>query len=218
MMRVVLTACHRMLAPDGSLYLHIDYRMSPYLRLMLDEIFGQANFMNEIIWAYKSGGRSTRHFSRKHDTILFYRKSKAVYFNIHAVGVPRGPEKRNNMKRSIDELGRVYFPSAPAVRTIPITKIPPSFQATFGMMSSICINATQSVPALAHKSQKRFCAASSLLLHGRVTLCATCFPAAAPQLRLLQSLGGAFSLQMPLPLQCSSCVPGSSWVKASPRF
>ena len=109
MMRAVLTACHRMLAPDGSLYLHIDYRMNPYLRLMLDEIFGQANFMNEIIWAYKSGGRSTRHFSRKHDTILFYRKSKAVYFNIHAVGVPRGPEKRNNMKRSIDELGRVYF-------------------------------------------------------------------------------------------------------------
>ena len=83
--------------------------MNPYLRLMLDEIFGQTNFMNEIIWAYKSGGRSTRHFSRKHDTILFYRKSKAVYFNIHAVGVPRGPEKRNNMKRSIDELGRVYF-------------------------------------------------------------------------------------------------------------
>lgn len=109
MMRAVLTACHRMLAPDGSLYLHIDYRMNPYLRLMLDEIFGQTNFMNEIIWAYKSGGRSTRHFSRKHDTILFYRKSKAVYFNIHAVGIPRGPEKRNNMKRSIDELGRVYF-------------------------------------------------------------------------------------------------------------
>lgn len=109
MMRTVLTACHRMLAPDGSLYLHIDYRMSPYLRLMLDEIFGAANFMNEIIWAYKSGGRSTRHFSRKHDTILFYRKSKAVFFNINAVGVPRGPEKRNNMKRSVDELGRVYF-------------------------------------------------------------------------------------------------------------
>ena len=109
MMRTVLTACHRMLAPDGSLYLHIDYRMSPYLRLMLDEIFGAENFMNEIIWAYKSGGRSTRHFSRKHDTILFYRKSKAVFFNINAVGVPRGPEKRNNMKRSVDELGRVYF-------------------------------------------------------------------------------------------------------------
>lgn len=109
MMRAVLTACHRMLAADGSLYLHIDYRMSPYLRLLLDEIFGAVNFMNEIVWVYKSGGRSTRHYSRKHDTILFYRKSRAVYFNIGAVGVPRGPEKRNNMKRGVDELGRVYF-------------------------------------------------------------------------------------------------------------
>ncbi len=109
MMRTVLTACHGLLAPEGSLYLHIDYRMSAHLRLLLDDIFGEGNFMNEIIWAYRSGGRSTRHFSRKHDTILFYRKSRAVYFNIQAVGVPRGPEKRNNMKRTVDELGRVCF-------------------------------------------------------------------------------------------------------------
>ncbi|MBE5784200.1 MAG: site-specific DNA-methyltransferase [Clostridiales bacterium] len=109
MMRSVLTACHNMLTPEGSLYLHIDYRMSPYLRLMLDEIFGEKNFMNEIIWAYKSGGRSTKHFSRKHDVILFYRKSKSVYFDITAVGIPRGPQKRNNMKRTVDELGRVCF-------------------------------------------------------------------------------------------------------------
>lgn len=109
MMRTVLTACHRMLSDTGSLYLHIDYRMSPYLRLILDEIFGEKNFMNEIIWAYKSGGRSTRHFSRKHDVILFYRKTKAVYFDITAVGIPRGPQKRNNMKRRVDELGRVCF-------------------------------------------------------------------------------------------------------------
>lgn len=109
MMRTVLTACHKMLSDEGSLYLHVDYRMSPYLRLMLDEIFGEKNFMNEIIWAYKSGGRSTKHFSRKHDVILFYRKTKAVYFDITAVGIPRGPQKRNNMKRTVDELGRVCF-------------------------------------------------------------------------------------------------------------
>ena len=78
MMRAVLSACKRLLARDGSLYLHIDYRMSHQLRFLLDEIFGAQNFMNEIVWAYKSGGRSTRHYSRKHDTILFYRKSKSV--------------------------------------------------------------------------------------------------------------------------------------------
>ena len=108
-MRTVLTGCKRLLAPDGSLYLHIDYRMSAQLRLMLDDIFGRNNFMNEIIWCYKSGGRTTRRYSRKHDTILFYRRSARVYFNIAAVGEPRGPQRRNHMKRFVDENGRVCF-------------------------------------------------------------------------------------------------------------
>ncbi|HWQ58530.1 MAG TPA: site-specific DNA-methyltransferase [Clostridia bacterium] len=109
LMRKVLTACRAMLAPDGSIYLHIDYRMSAKLRLLMDDIFGEANFLNEIVWTYKSGGRSLRHYSRKHDTILFYRKSGAVYFDITAVGMPRGPQKRNNMKRTVDAEGRVCF-------------------------------------------------------------------------------------------------------------
>lgn len=108
-MRTVLEGCHRLLSPAGSLYLHIDYRMSAKLRLMLDDIFGKSNFMNEIIWCYKSGGRSTRHYPRKHDTILFYRKSAKVYFHIDAVGSPRGPERRNHMKRFVDENGRICF-------------------------------------------------------------------------------------------------------------
>ena len=74
MMRRVLTAAHAMLREDGMLFLHIDYRTHPYLRLMLDEIFGESNFLNEIIWVYHSGGRSLKYFSRKHDVILFSRK------------------------------------------------------------------------------------------------------------------------------------------------
>ncbi len=109
MMRKVLRACHALLAADGSIYLHIDYRMSAKLRLVMDEIFGEENFLNEIVWTYKSGGRSLRHYSRKHDTILFYRKSPSVYFDIAAVGMPRGPQKRNNMKRTVDADGRVCF-------------------------------------------------------------------------------------------------------------
>jgi DNA modification methylase len=108
-MRRILTGARELLADSGSLYLHIDYRMSAKLRLMLDEIFGAQNFMNEIVWCYKSGGRSTRYYPRKHDTILFYRKSANVYFDIQAVGRPRGPEKRNHMKRFIDEQGRISF-------------------------------------------------------------------------------------------------------------
>lgn len=108
-MRTILTGCHALLSGEGSLFLHIDYRMSAHLRLLLDEIFGASNFVNEIIWCYKSGGRSTNHFSRKHDTILFYRKSKRGYFNIEATGKPRGPEKRNHMKRAVAPDGRVSF-------------------------------------------------------------------------------------------------------------
>ena len=108
-MRTVLSGARELLSETGSLYLHIDYRMSAKLRLMLDEIFGEQNFMNEIVWCYKSGGRATRYYPRKHDTILFYRKSAKVFFDISAVGRPRGPEKRNHMRRFIDEDGRICF-------------------------------------------------------------------------------------------------------------
>jgi len=108
-MRTVLSGCRELLSPEGSLYLHVDYRMAAPLKLLLDELFGAEHFMNEIIWMYKSGGRSTKHFSRKHDTILFYRKTRNVYFNIDAAGTPRGPERRNHMRRSVDEAGRVTY-------------------------------------------------------------------------------------------------------------
>ncbi|HWQ06226.1 MAG TPA: site-specific DNA-methyltransferase [Feifaniaceae bacterium] len=108
-MRSVLTGARELLSDTGSIYLHIDYRMSAKLRLLMDEIFGAEHFMNEIIWCYKSGGRSTRYYPRKHDTILFYRKTANVYFNIQAVGRPRGPEQRNHMRRFIDEEGRICF-------------------------------------------------------------------------------------------------------------
>ena len=108
-MRGILSGARELLCPSGSLYLHIGFRMSAKLRLMLDELFGAQNFMNEIVWCYKSGGRATRYYPRKHDTILFYRKSAKVFFDIAAVGRPRGPEKRNHMKRFIDEDGRICF-------------------------------------------------------------------------------------------------------------
>ena len=109
LMRRVLENSHALLSEQGSLYLHIDQRMNAKLRILMDEIFGAENFMNEIVWSYNSGGRSKKHFSRKHDNILFYRKSVLVYFNIAATGTPRGDKKRNNMRRCIDEDGRVYF-------------------------------------------------------------------------------------------------------------
>lgn len=109
MMKNVLTLCRELLTPDGTIYLHVDYRMAAYLKVLMDDIFGKKNFVNEIIWAYKSGGRATKHFSRKHDDILVYRKGASNYFDIVSVGIPRGPERRNHMKQQVDEDGRVYY-------------------------------------------------------------------------------------------------------------
>jgi DNA modification methylase len=71
---------HRLLAREGTLYFHIDYRESHHCKLLLDEIFGRAGFLNEIIWAYDYGARSKRRWPAKHDTILVYVKDPSAYF------------------------------------------------------------------------------------------------------------------------------------------
>ena len=75
-----LIECQRVLADDGSLYLHIDHTAHAYAKCLMDAIFGRRNFRNEIVWSYKTGGVSRNWFSRKHDTILFYVKSSATKF------------------------------------------------------------------------------------------------------------------------------------------
>lgn len=69
-----LIEAHRILASTGSLYFHIDYREVHYCKVLLDGIFGRANFLNEIIWAYDYGGRPKRRWPAKHDNILLYVK------------------------------------------------------------------------------------------------------------------------------------------------
>lgn len=76
-----LKLMHGLLADDGSIYLHCDWRLNSYMRLILDEIFGKDNFQNEIIWGYKSGGVGDKTFAKKHDTLLFYSKSDRHSFN-----------------------------------------------------------------------------------------------------------------------------------------
>ena len=65
----------RVLAETGSFYLHCDWRSVHYVKVMLDEVFGARNFLNEIIWSYRSGGRPSAWFMRKHDTLLLYADS-----------------------------------------------------------------------------------------------------------------------------------------------
>ena len=79
-MAVRLIEMHRILKDTGSIYLHCDPTMSHYLKILMDLIFGENNFRNEILWCYKSGGTSKRYFSKKNDVILFYSKTKSYYF------------------------------------------------------------------------------------------------------------------------------------------
>lgn len=76
-----LLELHRVLKPAGSLYLHCDPAAGHYLKLLLDAVFGQANFRNEIVWFYKTGGASARHFARKHDLLFFYSKGERYIFH-----------------------------------------------------------------------------------------------------------------------------------------
>jgi len=74
-----LREARRLLTRTGSLFVHLDYREVHYVKVLLDAIFGRASFVNEIIWAYDYGARSTKKWSPKHDTILWYAKSPARY-------------------------------------------------------------------------------------------------------------------------------------------
>lgn len=69
-----------LLADDGTIWVHLDWHVVHYVKIFMDAIFGEDNFVNEIIWHYKSGGSGKKHFSRKHDTILVYSKTKKYYF------------------------------------------------------------------------------------------------------------------------------------------
>lgn len=122
-----LIEMRRVLSECGSLYVHLDYRLAPYVRVELDRIFGERNFLNEIIWSYRTGSRPGRHFARKHDTILLYARHAGRHtFNLQRAGEYRtGGLQRDAEGRSYKTTrrGRLYFheegPVVPDVWDIP---------------------------------------------------------------------------------------------------
>ncbi|MDR2489017.1 MAG: site-specific DNA-methyltransferase [Desulfovibrio sp.] len=75
-----------LLAEDGSIYAHCDWRVNSMLRIILEEVF--KHYHNEIIWHYTGGGRAARHFSKKHDSIFWYSKGSSWIFNADGIRVP----------------------------------------------------------------------------------------------------------------------------------
>lgn len=97
-----------LLKESGTLWVHLDWHSSHYVKVFLDEIFGDKNFINEIVWQYKSGGSSKKHFARKHDTILVYGKTAKYYLQIpKEKSYNRGmkPYRFQGVEEFCDEIG-----------------------------------------------------------------------------------------------------------------
>lgn len=85
MMYPRLLLMRELLADNGSIYVHIDWHVGHYIKILLDDIFGKQNFRNEIVWCYSGPQRSYKYFSRKHDVIYFYAKSENNNFNVQRI-------------------------------------------------------------------------------------------------------------------------------------
>lgn len=111
-----LILMRELLSETGSIYVHIDWHVGHYLKIILDDIFGKDNFVNEIVWHYSSGGIPEKNFAKKHDIIFLYQKSNNKYFDVEKASRPRNIcpscnqelNKWNNLKKHVDEDGRVY--------------------------------------------------------------------------------------------------------------
>ncbi|MHC4943333.1 MAG: DNA-methyltransferase [Planctomycetota bacterium] len=108
-----LSEMARLLKPTGSLLVHLDWHASHYIKVMLDKIMGPGQFVNEIIWHYRSGGHSRNRLARKYDSIFWYARGKTFTYNPDAAGIARNlcplcgseSKRRNHMKREKDRDG-----------------------------------------------------------------------------------------------------------------
>jgi site-specific DNA-methyltransferase (adenine-specific) len=85
-----LAEAWRLLSPEGTLYLHLDYREAHYAKVLLDVLFGRESFLNEIVWAYDYGAKAKNRWPTKHDTILVYVKDPLSYY-FDSAAVDREP-------------------------------------------------------------------------------------------------------------------------------
>ena len=97
-----LVIMRELLSDSGSIFLHCDWHKSAYIRLILDEVFGNNMFKNEISWCYSIGGKGDRFFGRKHDTIFWYSKTNEYYFDGKSPLVVTARKKNSHMKTKND--------------------------------------------------------------------------------------------------------------------
>lgn len=106
-LRKRLIIAREILADDGSIYVHLDWKKAHYIKLILDEVFGESKFRNQLIWKYFGPTSTEKNFPRKHDTILFYTKSEQYYFDSSATLIEYD-EKAIKRYDKTDEDGKKY--------------------------------------------------------------------------------------------------------------
>ncbi len=119
MMAPRLVELHRVLKPTGSLYLHCDPTASHYLRMILDGIFGQENFRNEIIWVRSTNPKGSQYPNKRYspftDTIFFYAKSNDAELNLDEIRVRLSEQELEIKYDRVDEKGK--FTDGPIIRS-----------------------------------------------------------------------------------------------------
>lgn len=103
-----LILMRELLADTGSIYVHLDWHVGHYVKIILDEVFGKKNFINEIVWCYSIGGKGDSRFARKHDAIQFYSKTENPIFNGKDPLVVKDRKPNSHMRLKIDSDGREY--------------------------------------------------------------------------------------------------------------
>jgi len=105
-LRKRLILMREILAYDGSIYVHLDWKKGHYIKAIMDEVFGEHNFINHIAWCYETAGKSKSSYSRKHDYLLFYRKHDNPFVDLTKSAIPR--KRGKHMVIGIDDEGREY--------------------------------------------------------------------------------------------------------------
>lgn len=103
-----LVLMKELLSERGSIYVHIDWHVGAYMKIILDDIFGKDRLLNEIMWCYSIGGKGNSFYGRKHDTILLYSKSPNYTFNGKDKDVIVQRKLNTHMRTKIDDSGREY--------------------------------------------------------------------------------------------------------------
>ena len=103
-----LILMRELLADTGSIYVHLDWHVGHYVKIVMDEVFGKKCFVNEIVWCYSIGGKGDGRFARKHDAIQLYSKGDAPIFNGKDPLVVMDRKPNSHMRLKVDADGREY--------------------------------------------------------------------------------------------------------------